>query len=62
MTLGLIFWILMLLWLVFGLWSNWPGVAPGQPYTGWFPIGSTLLLFILFLLLGWHAFGPPIHS
>lgn len=61
MTLGLIFWILMLLWLIFGLWTNWPG-SPGGPYGGWFPIGSTILLFILFLLLGWHAFGPPIRA
>ena len=29
MTLQLLYWILMLLWLVFGLWANWP--APGRP-------------------------------
>ena len=58
MTIGLVFWILMLLWLVFGLWQNWPGVAAGQ----WHPLGGSLLLFILLLLLGWHAFGPPIRG
>jgi hypothetical protein len=55
MTLGLLFWILMLLWLLFWLW-DW------KSPTGYGPLGNTLLLFILFLLLGWHAFGAPIHG
>jgi hypothetical protein len=59
MSLGLIFWILMLIWLVFGLVWNWPGGGAVGP---WGPIGNTILLFILFLLLGWHAFGPPVHG
>lgn len=57
MTLGLCFWVLMLLWLVFGLWSNWP--ATGSAIR---PLGGTMLLFILLVLLGWHSFGPPIHN
>jgi hypothetical protein len=57
MAMGLMFWILMLLWLVFGLWSQWPGIAQGQ----WQPLGGSLLLFVLLLLLGWHDFGAPIH-
>lgn len=59
MTLGLAYWILMLLWLVLGLyvgWSDWSvGVRP-------FIIGGNLLLFILLLLLGWQVFGPPLRS
>lgn len=51
MSLGLIFWILMLIWLVF----SWPGVNFGPPW------GSSLLLFILLLLLGWAEFGAPIR-
>lgn len=59
MTLGLAFWILMLLWLVFGLAWNWPG----GPVVGTYgPIGNTVLLFLLLLILGWHAFGPPLHG
>lgn len=57
MSMGLAFWVLMLLWLVFGLWSAWPGIAGGQ----WQPAGGTLLLFILLLLLGWATFGAPIR-
>ena len=52
MTLGLCFWILMLLWLVFGMWQSWPNH---------YVVGGNLLLFILLLLLGWQAFGAPIH-
>lgn len=59
MTLGLAFWILMLLWLVFGLAWNWPGGPTVGPYG---PIGNALLLFLLLLLLGWRVFGPPLHG
>lgn len=55
MTLGLIFWVLMLLWLV---WS-----FPGNTFVGTHgPIGSWLLGFILFGLLGWAVFGPAIRG
>jgi hypothetical protein len=54
MSIGLVFWILMLIWLVFGLWQAWPG------WQGW--AAGNLFLFILLLLLGWHAFGPPVHA
>jgi len=47
----------MLLWLVFGIWSGWPMTGANVR-----PLGGTLLLFILLVLLGWRAFGPPIHS
>lgn len=60
MTIALVFWILMLLWLVWGLWGWWAPGQPNQPpYWAW---GNTLLLFILFLLLGWKVFGAPIHG
>jgi len=52
MTMGLAFWILMLVWLAFSFWTHGTD--------GW-ALGGSLLPFILFALLGWHAFGPPIH-
>lgn len=55
MSLGLVFWILMLLWLVLWLW-DWR-----SPTGWWSPYGSNLFLFILFLILGWHSFGAPVH-
>ncbi len=58
MTIALIFWILMLLWLVLSLASApWPGRQAPWPY--WSQINA-LFLFILFLLLGWGTFGAPI--
>jgi len=57
MSFGLVYWILMLIWLVFGLWANWPATAANAR-----PLGGTLLLFILLVLLGWKVFGAPIHS
>lgn len=52
MALSLIFWIIMLLWLLF---SYVPGLSDRF---GW---GGNLLLFILFLILGWAVFGAPIR-
>lgn len=54
MTLGLAFAILMLLWLVFGWWS----MPPGSGIKGF---GGNLLIFLLFLILGWQVFGPLLH-
>lgn len=56
MTLGLCYWVLMLIWLVFGLLVHFSVVT--GPYG---LVGSSLLLFVLFLLLGWQVFGPPLH-
>jgi len=56
MTIGLAFWIIMLVWAVFGILSHF-GVVVGA-------YGATVnvvLLFILFALVGWGVFGPPLH-
>lgn len=55
MQIGLIFWIIMLLWLIFGIAVN-RNMIPGA-YVGW---ANSILLFILFVLLGWKVFGPAI--
>jgi hypothetical protein len=55
MSFGLIFWILMLLWLVYGLYGYW---GSPQPYY-WYGHGA--FFFILFLLIGWRVFGAPVH-
>lgn len=56
MTRGLLYWILMLLWLLFGAWGYF-GTAPS-----WHPIGNYLLLFLLFVLIGWDLYGAPIRG
>lgn len=55
MSLGLLFWILMLLWLVSYVFA-WT-TAPQS----WQATGPNLLLFILLLALGWQVFGAPIR-
>ena len=54
MPIGMIFWMLMILWFVFGLYWNWP--ASNSP-AAIGPIGSHLLIFILFFIVGWKVFG-----
>lgn len=53
MTFALTFYVLMLIWFVYGAAST---------NTGWPAWGGNLLLFLLILILGWRAFGPPIHG
>jgi O-antigen ligase len=57
MTLGLAYWILMLVWLVFGTALHFGLIAGGLVAV----IGSPILIFVLLLLLGWQVFGPPMH-
>jgi hypothetical protein len=55
MTRGLIFWVLMLVWLVFGI--AW--------HFAWFGgaiFGIAVVPFLLFGLLGWQVFGPPVRG
>jgi len=46
----------MLIWLVFGIaWHlGWVGAFG--------PWGGAVLVFVLFALLGWKVFGPPLHG
>ena len=54
MPIGILFWLIMILWFIFGLWWNYP--SQGGP-AGFGPIGGHLLLFILFFIVGWKLFG-----
>lgn len=54
MPIGMVFWMLMILWFVFWGWTNWGG---GTAF-GWAP---NILLFVLLFLLGWHDFGFVVH-
>lgn len=49
MPLTILFWGLMIAWLV--LWLG-----------GWWPIATTVLIFLLFCIVGWKNFGPPIQG
>ncbi len=54
MPIGILFWVLMILWLIFGL------VPPPPTIPGW-RFGAPLLLFVLLALLGWRIFGPVLQ-
>ena len=53
-NISLLFWILMILWLVLGVWRDWP--------SGFKVIGGNILIFVLLGILGWRVFGPAIHN
>lgn len=57
MPIGILFWVIMIVWLLFGIWGQ--RVQLGQQnYSG---IGGTLLEFVLFALVGWRLFGPVLQ-
>lgn len=53
MSIGMLFWIIMILGFIFGAWASWPNWKQGGPY---------LPVFILLALLGWKVFGPAVHG
>ena len=56
MALSIWFWVIYVLTLIFGFWSNY---TPGSPY----PVknlGGSSLFFVLIFLLGWAVFGSAI--
>ncbi len=57
MTTGFVFWLLMLLWLVFGAFGFY---RPFPDNRVWY--GHAAFLFVLFFLLGWRTFGFPIQG
>lgn len=57
MTRGLLFWILMILWLIFSFYFYWPAAG-----TGYLVLGGPVLIFVLLALLGWQVFGAPIKG
>lgn len=51
MTLGLLFWVLLIFFAMFNTWWNWPNHGV---------VGGNFLLIVLIALLGWHNW--PIHG
>jgi hypothetical protein len=56
MPMGIMYWVLMLLWFVLYLATSIG--AFGFAHSG---IVNGVLLFLLFLLLGWKVFGKPVQ-
>ena len=58
MTMRLLFWVLMLLWLVLGSYFIYPVAASGSYGLA----VNNLLVFVLLGLLGWKVFGQPVSG
>lgn len=54
MSLRFLFWLIMLLILIFALFTNWGrfGMALAMP----------ALQYVLFAIVGWKVFGPPFRN
>ena len=59
MTMRLLFWILMLIWLVVGLGGPLYFAGSGISHVY---VGGSLILFALIGLLGWKVFGKPVEG
>lgn len=57
MAAGTWFWLLYVICVLFGMWSDWP---IGQEKPNYRPLGGRLVVFILLGLLGWAVFGSPL--
>ena len=56
MSRGLIYWVIILVWVLF--WFA-PAFGFSSPYVGQ---ASNVVLLVLFILLGWNVFGSPVHA
>jgi len=59
MNLSMLFWVIMIVWLLFGLWSSWPAAGGTNGFRG---IGGHILVWVLLAILGWQVFGAAIHK
>jgi len=53
MSIGLLFWVIMIVGLLFGLFMH--RTTP----MAW--VSDSLVVWVLLALLGWAVFGPAIH-
>jgi hypothetical protein len=58
MTLAMVYWIVVLLWLILGVLWPFPR-GENASYLSW---GSSVLLFILLVVVGLKLFGSPIQG
>lgn len=54
MPIGILFWVIMIVWFLFGLYSHRSDFRGGN-YE--YAVGN-LMLFVLLGLIGWKVFGP----
>lgn len=55
MNLGLLFWLVMAITLLYGVWLSYPRLPEERPRAG-----AALLWWVLLAILGWKVFGPAL--
>lgn len=58
MSLAIWFWIILVLWILFGAWYGWS--VPAAERAG--RLGGVIIPLVLFILLGWKVFGSPVSG
>ena len=56
---GIWFWLIYVLFVLAGLFFNWPRDTNAP--NAWHPFGWSVVVLVLLGLLGWGVFGPPIR-
>lgn len=56
MSIALCYWILMAIWLIFGIATR--NSTNARLTVG----GNSIIIFVLLVLIGWSQFGAPIHD
>lgn len=54
-----LYWLFIILWVVFGLFTYWPS-EPQNRIRSWGLVGYNIFILILFILIGLKIFGEPI--
>jgi len=57
--MGVLFYFLLILWVIFSIWWHWPEPGATGP-RAYLPGVTGALLFLLLFLLGWAVFGSII--
>ncbi len=58
MPLGLFFWVIYIIAVLFGFWANYEAAQPL-----WYRrAGAYLILWLLVGVIGWQVFGAAIHK
>ena len=57
MPIGLLFWVIYIIAILFCVWGNY---APGKPFAIR-PFGSYFVSWILIGILGWEVFGAAVR-